>query len=230
MKPPSSYGAGVSPFTIEQVEERYGPASSLPSVDYVTYARRRDGSVAHSYCYDCARDGSHKPTIEYVDATSLTVVQLEPVTKSTTSRPILTTDLAGEIDRVIKGCDGSEVSKGSETSAMLGYEVVKVTAVESLGTEVRWVAPKLNCYPLQLDYTTKDGRSRIKIYVKSVVEGEPASHLFTSPSDFLERSPKDRNKAYSDLFPGVQYYSGVGLERFERVYQESRARKGVRAK
>ena len=83
--PPGSNGAGVTPFTIDQLEERYGPASSAPDIDRVTYARRSDGSVAHSYCFDCARDGSGKPTVEYVDAINLiTSVRVRPYQKPLT--------------------------------------------------------------------------------------------------------------------------------------------------
>ena len=131
----------MTPFTIDQLEERYGPASSAPDIDRVTYARRSDGSVAHSYCFDCARDGSGKPTVEYVDAMNLIIVQFEPVTKSITSRPVQAADFADEINMVIRGCDGSEKAAVAEPATILGYEVIKVTDVDKFGAECDGLRP-----------------------------------------------------------------------------------------
>ncbi len=221
--PPVAKGANIVPFVARRTTQYFGRSPGMLSSMDSTFARRSDSSWAHSYDvqYDAQlQDGSRRRVFEYVDVSSLTAVHSEPVTQSIMTLHLTATDLPLNVEAGFKACDGSETAPGPEHSTMLDFEVVKLSVTEQGDTEVKWVAPALDCFPIQSTFTTHDGR-RVNTIVNSIEVGQPPAELFLPPMGYVERSPKQTRSVYQMVFPGVKYLPDSMLELVESRYQKA---------
>lgn len=221
--PPAARGAGVPPFTVVQINQMFGTSKKDPMfVGESTFARRSDGSWLHAYTA-VGEDGIRRKVVEYVDLKSLVAMHSEPVTQSITTRPLSVSEIVIEAAAGFKTCDGSESGKELASATMLGYSVVRVITKDSGGTEVKWVAPQLDCYPLQSEYTALEGR-RVVDVVTNVRAGEPEATLFQVPEGYVERSPREIHDLYGAKIHGGRYLSDHLLEKADKRYQAARKR------
>lgn len=104
---------------------------------------------------------------------------------------------------------------------ILEYDAVLVTASNEGGTEVRWIAPALDCYALRSVFRTPAGEHD-DFEVMSVQEVDPPIELFEVPSGYVERSPKAIQALYPEQIPGALVYPKGLVEKLERQYRAAR--------
>jgi hypothetical protein len=118
----------------------------------------------------------------------------------------------------MKGCIGSEAAEGLPESLMLGYRVVKIVTKYGGDTKTIWVAPALDCYALESEFTTHDGRRRTEL-VTALREGQPTDDLFEVPAGYVVRTPAEIQAQYSQRIPGAAYLSERDVERLMNRYK-----------
>ncbi len=217
--PPQSHGATFRPFTVNEVQQMFGNANDPLVTIHATFARRSDGSWSHTYDVK-AQDHVPREAVEFLDVSSAIFVHAEPVTRSIMTRHLALAELPDYVRAGVRGCDGSEDKPDLQRSAMLGFDVVRIETKEGSGTELKLVAPMLDCYPLRDVFTAVDGR-RTATSVIAIREGEPSSNLFEPPQGYLERSPKEIQALYGQIIPGAKLFDDRQLPALEQRYRRS---------
>jgi hypothetical protein len=181
-----------------------------------TFARRNDGSWSHEY-ESQAEDGRRRTVLEFVDVERLVTVHSEPVTQSIMTRHLSLAALPSELEAGFHACDGTELAADAEHKTKLGYDLVRVSSRDSSGAETKWVAPALDCYPIDMTATAPDGRRHTSM-VTEVQLGPPSADRFIAPSGFAERSPTDIHQMYREKIPGAEHFPGRTLRLFQDRY------------
>jgi hypothetical protein len=218
--PRSVKAAPSVPFLAHRTTQFLGDGAAPASSFHSTLARTADGSWAHSYevRYDPQReDGATRTVLEFVDVSRLVTVHVEPVTQSITTRHFSIADLPTEAGAGFPACEGSENAPGLERATMLGFDVVRLSSRDGGDSEVKWVAPALDCYPLWSLFTAWNGRQVLEI-VTDIEVGPPPANLFSPPPGYVERSPRQIQSLYSQRFPDSTYLPNDVLELVERRY------------
>jgi hypothetical protein len=88
----------------------------------------------------------------------------------------------------------------------------------------RWLAPALNCLPLRTEVTTSNEskvKGRLVEMYLTIKEGEPDSHLFEIPQDYVERTPSEAMMEAARRFPNNPQWAlgGSDLTPFDNVHR-----------
>jgi hypothetical protein len=222
-EPPTARGAQMKAFTVHKVDKMFSDQShgqgGAVHVFESVFARRSDGSWSTS-SDDTAEDGIRRKFLEYADFARMIFVHTEPVTESVMTRPLSAADFPLEAAAAFKPCDGAE--KGdSPHLRKLGYDVVRITITEKYETQTKWVAPALDCYPLESHYEFTNGAHN-ESGATQVDEGEPSPALFEAPINYVERSPAEIQRVYAQRIAGGKFLPDTMLEMVERRYQAAR--------
>ncbi len=181
-------------FTIHQTETSYPKEENAPPVVMESsLSRRSDGSWVHTFDV-ISPQGESNRVVEFFDARARVSVQGQPFTKSRMTFHLGESEIPEHIRAAFKVCDGDEKDESLPRSNILGYEVVRIVRDVGFGIDTSWVAPALDCYPLEDDFLFRSG-SHSETKVTSIQEGEPPDSAFQLPPDFVERSPEERRKA-----------------------------------
>jgi hypothetical protein len=210
-KAPGARAAGDVPFTARQVERMFPRI-----ITNTLFARRSDGSWSYTYTV-LTEDGKRREKLVYADLAALTAIDAEPVTQSIMTHYISAAEFPIYAAAGFKSCDGSENAPGLQHSTMLGYSVVREVIKETNDTETRFVAPALDCYPLQSNLVASGGYNRVK--VTRIDVGEPAPSLFAPPAGYVERSPSQIQDLYAERIPGARMFRDDELPRLQERYR-----------
>lgn len=219
--PPTVHGYQATPFVVRQAEKMFREGSSHSDASDQTFARRGDGSWSFSYTGRAA-DGSSVRSLDYVDLARMIAVHTENVTRSVMTWAIPAADVPRNTAAGFTPCSGLKAGyEAGPRSRILGYDAILVSETDKAGTELRWVAPALDCYALRRVYRTPEGRHD-DFEASAVEEVEPPAALFEVPSGYVERTPKEIQTLYAEQIPGAEVYPKEVLERLERRYQGAR--------
>jgi len=215
--PPFVRGASVAPFTVQQTNLMVAGKNDPAEVFDSTFARRGDESWSHAFT-SADLSGVRRRVLEYVDMQSLISVHSEPRTQSIMTMHLPLAELSREAPAGFTTCSGLDISDGSQHSTILGFDVVQVVVYDALGTEVKWVAPVLDCYPLYSAFTGPNGERTIEVVTK-VQEGEPSRDLFVPPVGYVERSPKEIQALYAETSSATEFLPDDMLNLVEKRYK-----------
>lgn len=107
-------------------------------------------------------------------------------------------------------------------STILGYSVVRVEESDNVERVVRWVAPDLDCYPLEKTtwfLEPRRGGDFQETIVDKIEPGEPPTSLFMVPSDYTERSPLQIESEYATKFSGHPFFGKHLAQEAEKQYR-----------
>lgn len=215
--------ASFVPFTAQFAKKNFG----VSEVNYVTLARKSDGSEA-SYTTVSSPDGRQTGQVaEIRHASSGMVVDLEPFTMSAG------TEYFPPRNVLPKGCP-ADISKYARGPAILGYATVLVRETEEIqgtptspgagvrATDDRWLAPALGCLALRERYAWGSGPGNLTTAV-SITRGEPPASLFRVPAGYVERSPAQTAALWEAKFPGHQFAPPATVAQWDRRYYARRS-------
>ncbi len=182
-------------FTIQKTETPYHRQSGKPGLSIVsTFAIQRDGSTA------LVRERATPDGKAYRVAGVLDVPNRRSVTFDTLTQSITTSNMSSDHISAVTAIPAQcKVDSPLQSSTRLGVQVLKFThdipssQPGEVYTMESWVAPSLNCYPLQetLHIAAPDGSS-LPMFVREVTfltVGEPDPQLFVIPEGMTERPP-----------------------------------------
>ncbi len=219
--PPTVHGYQATPFLVRQAEKMFQEGSSRSDVSDETFARRGDGSWSFSHTGRAA-DGSSAHVLEYFDLVRMISVGTEYVTRSVMTTAVKASEIPTYLEAGFIPCSGLKAGyEAGPHSRILGYDTILLSESDKEGTDLRWVAPALDCYPLRSVYRTTEGRHD-DFEASAVEEVEPPAILFEVPSGYVERSPKEIQALYAEQIPGAEVYPKEVLERLERRYWAAR--------
>jgi hypothetical protein len=193
------------PFTATIVEQRYSQgtvSADWPGTEMIMYSVRSDGSTAEIM----RRQDPNKNWVNMkviTDAGSAKRMSLDPTTRSITTYSLPQSSFS------LAEPSTCRTGTGAQHSTILGYDVVKVEEKANsmpgdTSSYESWRAPALDCFPMYESASpTADlnGPTRTTRQVVFLIEGEPASSLFSIPADYTERSPSAAMKEFQRLFP-----------------------------
>jgi hypothetical protein len=210
-------------FVSHEKELEFSKGDENPYEIDSTYARRSDGSTALSWVaiapYRTGTD-TDQGTIIF-DPRRLVEILLEPNTKSVTTTSLSLAQVSSRLAEE-HACDNVDpetiVKRGSES--ILGYATIE--EIDSFPDEKSqtWVATALDCYSLK--ETTQfpdDLGGHNENVVLDIREGDPPLAMFSVPTDYLERSPKQVEAVYEAQFPGRTLHSPPVLKKLEESYE-----------
>jgi hypothetical protein len=214
-------GPPPKPFTAHQTETGYSREQNAPpAVTASSLARRSDGSWVHSYDVTSPH-GEMGRVVEYLDVRSRLFVHPEPFTKSKMTSHLSESELPVYIQAAFEVCDGTEKDESQPQSNILGYEVVRIVRNLGYGVDTRWVAPALDCYPLESSVLFRSGAHN-ETKVTSIQEGDPPDSAFQVPTDFVERSPEELQAVYAQKYPGLKFFGDKEMETMKARYRSHR--------
>lgn len=219
--PPTVHGYQAKPFLVRRTDKMFEEGSNRSDVSDQTFARRGDGSWSFSHTGRAA-DGSDEQALEYFDLVRMIYVHTEYVTRSVMTTAVNASEIPTYLVVGFAPCGGLKAGyEAGSHSNILGYDTILVSETDKNGTDMRWVAPALDCYPLRSVYRTTDGRHN-DFEASAVEEVEPPAVLFEVPSGYVERSPKEIEALYAEHIPGAQFVPKEILELAEKRYQAAR--------
>ena len=212
----------LTPFVVYKHEAQYTENSKFPPYLFDSvYARRSDGSWAHHFTARTpAGDQTTGEMIEFVDFRTQNQTILEPFTRSAVIFHLSEREARWERGRVTDCSAVPEVSGGSVDASrfrMLSYTVARVAKKEDGLTLDNWVAPALDCYPIEETEAFASG-SRNTRSVYKVEMGEPAEAFFEIPPEYIPRSPQQLEAEYKFKF-GVPFWGEPGVSNAQRRYE-----------
>lgn len=167
------------------------------------YARRSDGSFAYHYTA-MAPNGSPTELMmkSFSDLRLRKQAILEPFTRSAVVFQMNEREVRNQ-QRLQNGCHAIPAADLKRDSVpgptMLGFEVVRIIRKTESETTESWVAPELNCYPLQENITFSGGAHN-EAKVMKIDAGEPPQVFFEVPDEFVKRSPLQLDAEYKIKF------------------------------
>jgi hypothetical protein len=212
------------PFTAHEVKQEFASATANKpvAVEYITIARRSDGSEAKSTTVNSPDKRTAGWVADIVDLKSLKRIAVDSLTKSTMTFYLSPT----EMKQVLYSTDcPANVNTLTDHSTILGYDAVrrriKYGSQPRYSVDDRWIAPALACLPLKDTYVSSRGPWNLETTV-SLTVGEPSSSLFAVPSGYVERTPTEVESVWSVTFPGYTWMPTSEVEGLERNYDAHR--------
>jgi hypothetical protein len=215
------------PFTAQIVEESFGNSAAVKpaTVQNIVYGRQSNGSEA-SFTSVHSPDNQQTAELVYIlDVNSRKEIQLEPFTKSSMTFYLSEEQLTQSLDS--RHCP-TNFDALTEHSKILNYDVVRYrdnsgSSAESPTDDIddEWIAPRLACFVLKDIFTVSSGPWNRRTVV-SLTEGEPASSMFSIPSEYVERSPSEINTAWRTIFPGTEFLPDASVRTVEQRYYRER--------
>ncbi len=221
----------IPAFTATEVEIIYEGHDTVLALTLTpkTIAVRGDGSFA--YLYHHRAPFPNVWTLARRDVTDVSekmFFQVDPFSESVSSYR-LSKSVAAYSAKTYRGtCEGQSAGE------ILGYEVVLTERtvpqnnplLERIVTR-RWLAPRLFCFPLRTEMLVFADGKMTQRTIKSVtylVEGEPASWIFSFPTNYTERSPSAAALEAQRRFPNDECckHGAEGLEMQDEAYYRHR--------
>lgn len=212
-------------FTVYQRElsfprERNQP----PAVTDFTIAQRNDGSRVREFTVSGREspNGSEGTVVDIWDIPKRHFINVEPFTHSK-STFLMSDKQISDLLSSAHACHGIRSLLGSghlPYKTMLGHKVYQVVGRRHNIVQSSWVAPDLNCFPLEKTAVFPSGAKNRWTVVK-IVEGEPSGSMFRPPAGYVERSPEQVESLYERLF-GKELYPKQMTEHAEREYRKGR--------
>ena len=202
---------------------------SQPAEMNITYARKADGSFVNQIDTE-SPTGEKGKLIEIWDKQRSYNVVLETFTKSKITYQYSPSKFAKTISSLQDAtCQASEKASKLENSLITfaGHHqnhrvvTVDVNTGESMTTDELFV-PELDCFVTRSSVKRSDGAKNETI-VQSLQEGSPNEFYFTIPNDYVERSPLEVEKLYSEKFSGTGFFGSSAAKRLNNTYQRLRA-------
>ncbi|MCW5977592.1 MAG: hypothetical protein KIT09_05925 [Bryobacteraceae bacterium] len=209
----------------EQVLHFGRSAKAASAVQNNVFARRGDGSFVNLR-ETTSPHGEKGYTAEIIDLQKRRVVVLEPFTKSAIT--FYPADISEELEHQ-ETCASNGLRHGEGSLAytpadeMLGREVRQVRQAGTNVTSEKWIAPDLDCYPLQKKITSSRGSYSQHTAIK-VEEVEPPDSMFEIPQGYIEVSPSQAEAAYAAKYPGHPFFGSAGVKIVEERYWKGRQR------
>jgi len=172
--------------------------------------------------------GESGNTVEVVDVPGRRSVTLEPFTKSVLIFHLSADELRQSIQSQ-KACEASGVKEqlpertGRRRKLMFGRELLMATDRTASKTALSWVAPDLDCYPLEEHVTFSNG-SHNDSWLVGLDVGTPPESLFEIPPDYTERSPLQIEASYRARYPGHRLWDDRMVGIIEQRYQAHQGR------
>jgi hypothetical protein len=217
----------LKPFVVYKHEAQYTENPKFPpSLFDSIYARRSDGSWAY-YFITKAPDpnGSAAQVRSFMDFRALTDTVLEPFTRSAVVVHLSDKEARWERGRVT---DCSAVPEARANPAegsrvrMLSLDVARVAKREDGAAVENWVAPALDCYPIQETEIFPSGSRNTRSAYK-IEMGEPSDAFFEMPPEYIQRSPQQLENEYKFKF-GVAFWGEPAASNMQRRYEHGLAR------
>jgi hypothetical protein len=159
--------------------------------------------------------------VEFLDLRSRVFVHPQPFLKSKMTSHLSESELPQYIQSAFETCDGTEKDESLQRSTMLGYSVVRRVRDLKYGIETAWVAPELDCYPMESSIVFRSGAHN-ETKVTSIQEGEPPDSVFQVPPDFVERSPEELQALHAQKYAGRKLFGDQMLETIGARYRAHR--------
>ena len=214
------------PFVLHERElNKSADGAVTKEVDF-TVARRSDGSLMRSFVISGAEspNGEDGKVVFLWDVTKGMKVTLEPFTRS-----IMTQHLSNaEIQEYLNSqhaCGAVQAQQPNEnraSNARLGHSVIQVEESDSVQRAMRWVAPDLDCYPLEKTIwllEPRRGGDYQETVVTDIEVGALPSSLFELPTDYTERSPLQIEAEYTARFSGHPFFGQQVAQEAEKQYR-----------
>jgi hypothetical protein len=180
-------------FSVVQITEAYGDDGRQNLLETKVSAQKVDGSQAFQVARSFRNAAGGYDSIEFRNVFDVTLKKhfgIDPLTRSLTTRRLLEPKIAEMSSKPVCG-------SLPEAGVLLGYRVLKTSEERRLAanqtvTIERWVAPDLECFPLQtvvrkFDRGTSLAQTTSRVLSANI--GNPDPTLFVIPSDYVERSP-----------------------------------------
>jgi hypothetical protein len=107
------------------------------------------------------------------------------------------------------------------SKTMLGHKAYQIVHQEHDLQVTSWVAPELNCFPLQKTESFPKGEKNVWTVVK-IVEGQPPARMFAPPAVYVERSPTQVESLYEKMFGGKKLYPKRMVDHADSEYRKGR--------
>ena len=208
------------PFVVHQSDQSFIKGKAVAPAADVVFARRQDGSWAHTYATSSPR-GEVGQALEFADVRGGRSVHTEPFTRSAATFHVDRSEFARKAGYGFLMCDGTEQNAALSHFSMLGYDVAQILKSEGADKITRWVAPALNCYPLK-EHIDFGSETITDIVATSIREGDPPDSMFEVPAGYVERSPSETQAVYMQRYPGVALFNDDALATIEKRYQAAR--------
>lgn len=219
------------PAAVQDVTRQYQPFTAKTLITYIdetdsttefnaVFARKTNGSYARlEQTEDYAGErGSSQYIADFIHKTWTTI---KSYTQSATifamdDREFSNfQDLPGSCKNLT---DGSWNPIGE--SQLLGFNVTEVERkISAKLTEKLWVAPQLQCFPLQ-ELFIEGGRVISKQEVTELSMGNPDPELFSIPRQYALVSPVEFEARWKEKFKGRSYLGEEQARRREARYQQ----------
>lgn len=224
---PQTQGKQFKPFVLYEQELNFsGNNVVAKEVDY-TIARRADGSSMKSFTVSDSPNGQEGKAVFIWDVSARQDMMLEPFTRSVMTQHRSAAEIADFVRS--ESCPDliPSPNNGQPPTTMLGHNVIRVEEKWDTEEIVSWIAPDLDCYPLQKTVRPLDAKFNGDYQTTTVTkieEGAPRNSLFTVPADYPELSPLQLEEEYSAKFPGHRFFGREGAENAERQYRQHQNR------
>jgi len=181
----------ITPFTAQTTEAEYDNDGIQKSIELRTTAVKASGVQVETLD---TLDGRHVWNSTILDLNKAVRISLDPATESATTYPMNSKEIV-TARQILNSCADSP---GAEHRSLWGHMTFKNIDDRQAGTSSfhteSWLAPDLNCFPLEV--TMVFFRSGVRIgkkskQVTSLTVGEPAASLFVVPPGFVERTPSE---------------------------------------
>lgn len=204
-------------------------AQRTPTIQQEIYARRSDGSSVRKYEV-ASPAGETGWAVIIHDRRKNRNVKLEPFTKSATTFYYSHEEMPDKRP-FEETCASPDLAAAANSSAekvkekMHGREAVRAVTEDSYRQRTerteRWVAPDLDCYPLQKTITRHNG-AHPETTVTELEEMEPPDSMFEIPPDYVEASPMHVEAAYAAKYPGYLLFGEQTLKLVNDRYFKNR--------
>ena len=181
----------ITPFTAQTTEIEYDNDGIQKSIELRTTAVNASGVQVDTLD---TLDGRNVGNSIILDLNKGVRTSLDPATESTTTYPMNSKAVA-VARQILNSCVDSP---RAEHRSLWGHVTFKKIDDRQAGTSSfhteSWLAPDLNCFPLES--TVVVFRSGVRMgqkskQVTSLTAGEPAASLFVVPPGFIERTPSE---------------------------------------
>jgi hypothetical protein len=222
------------PFVLHERElNKSRDGTVTKEVDF-TVARRADGSLMRSFVIQGADSpsGEDGKVVFIWDMATGTKITLEPFTKSVMTQHLSSAETEDFVSsQHACGEIQGQPSNGSRAlSTMLGYSVIRTEESDDVERIVRWVAPDLDCYPLEKTtwfLEPRRGGDFQDTMVSKIEPGEPPSSSFELPRDYIERSPLQIESEFTAKFSGHPFFGNHIAQDAEKQYRRHQVSEGT---
>jgi hypothetical protein len=223
---PITIPANLKPFTVYQREQSFPrERNQPPAMTDFTIAQSSNGSRVREYTISgrWSPNGREGTSVDIWNVPKGHYINVEPFTHSISTFVMSDSEISDFL-RSAHACDGIRSILASDnlpSKTVLGHKVYQIVSREHDIEDSRWVAPDLNCFPLEKTEVFPSGAKNVTTVVK-VDEGEPPDSIFTPPARYVERSPAQVESVYEKMFAGKELYPKQMVEHAESEYRKSR--------